>query len=194
MPEQPHRYKGLSVAVAALKQKRAAEEAAWKEALRVVERWNAERPLLWSPTIRCAIVAGTPWLDVYCPGRTSRAIDICTLDRHRLASVGSLVIGLRCSLCPGSAPMPMLTGLHAFPKSRRPDSPQSKRPAFRAQWLVQPVPTKISYRWHCGPPRQAGDIHRPVAGILQSCPTPRKASASIRPNGLIFSSCKLGVP
>src|SRR5712664_4119828 len=27
---------------------------------------------LWSPTIRCAVVAGTPWLDVYCTGcRTS---------------------------------------------------------------------------------------------------------------------------
>jgi hypothetical protein len=41
-----------------------------------------------------------------------RAIDIRTLDRHPLASVGSLVIGLRCSWCPGNAPMPMLTGLH----------------------------------------------------------------------------------
>src|ERR1700730_5817186 len=44
-----------------------------------------------------------PWLDVYWPGcRTSRAIDIWTLDRHPLASVGML--GLRCSRCPGSAP------------------------------------------------------------------------------------------
>jgi hypothetical protein len=35
------------------------------------------------------------WLDIYCPGRrTSRAIDIHTLDRHPLASVGSLVLGL----------------------------------------------------------------------------------------------------
>jgi hypothetical protein len=43
-----------------------------KSALRVVERWNAEQSALWSPTIRCAVVAGTPWLDVYCPGcRTS---------------------------------------------------------------------------------------------------------------------------
>jgi hypothetical protein len=34
-------------------QKRAAEEAVQKEALHVVERWNAERSPLWSPTIRC---------------------------------------------------------------------------------------------------------------------------------------------
>ncbi len=103
MPEQPDRNRGPRVAE--LMQKRAAEEVAQKAertaqeaALRVVERWNAERSLLWSPTIRCAIVAGTPWLDVYCPGRrASRAIDIRALDRHPLASVSSLVIGFRCS-------------------------------------------------------------------------------------------------
>src|SRR5258708_5280831 len=124
MPEQPDRNRGLSAAE--LMQRRAAERAgevmegggaegaARKEAVHVVERWNAERSPLWSPTIRCAVVAGTPWLDVYCPGcRTIRAIDIHTLDRHPLASVGSLVIGFRCSWCPGSAPMPVLTGLHA---------------------------------------------------------------------------------
>jgi hypothetical protein len=118
MPEQPDRNRGLSAAE--LMQKRAAEGAARKEALQVVERWNAERSPLWSPTIRCAVVAGTPWLDVYCPGcRTSRAIDIRTLDRHPLASVGSLVLGLRCSWCPGNAPMPVLTGLHAMPPTAR---------------------------------------------------------------------------
>jgi hypothetical protein len=74
------------------------------------------RGIWWSPTIRAAIVAGTPWLDIYCPGcQTSRAIDIRTIDRRPLASVGSLVIGLRCSWCPGSVPMPKITGLHAFP-------------------------------------------------------------------------------
>ena len=60
MPEQPDRNRGLSAAE--LMQKRAAEGAARKEALQVVERWNAERSPLWSPTIRCAVVAGTPWL------------------------------------------------------------------------------------------------------------------------------------
>jgi hypothetical protein len=77
--------------------KRAAEDAAHNAAVQVVERWNAERSPLWSPTIRCAITAGRPWLEVYCPGcPTSRAIDIRTVDRHLLASVGSLVLGLRC--------------------------------------------------------------------------------------------------
>src|SRR5215469_3512029 len=121
MPEQDFTRKTPSVAE--LMRKRAEEEAvqhaeraAQQSALHVVERWNAERSPLWSPTIRCAITAGTPWLDVYCPGcRTSRAIDIRSIDRHPLASVGSLVLGLRCSWCPGNAPMPVLTGLHALP-------------------------------------------------------------------------------
>jgi hypothetical protein len=44
---------------------------------------------------------------------TSRAIDVRTIDRHPLASVDTLVLGLRCSWCPGSAPMPKLLGLYA---------------------------------------------------------------------------------
>jgi hypothetical protein len=43
-----------------------------------------------------------------------RAIDIRPLDRHPLATVGSLVIGLRCSMCRG-APLPVIRGLHAHP-------------------------------------------------------------------------------
>jgi hypothetical protein len=65
-------------------------EAAREYAVRIVERWNlalaASNGALWS--IRAAIVAGMPWLDVYCPGcHTCRAIDIRTIDRHPLASV-----------------------------------------------------------------------------------------------------------
>src|SRR3984893_5516993 len=97
----------------------AADQAARDEAARVIERWNraidAGRDTRWSPTIRAALVAGTPWLEVYCPGcQTIRALDIRTIDRHPLASVGSLVLGLRCSWCPGSAPMPKIIGLHAL--------------------------------------------------------------------------------
>jgi hypothetical protein len=47
---------------------------------------------------------------------TSRAIDLRTVDRHPLASVGTLVLGLRCSWCPVSAPMPTLRGLYALPR------------------------------------------------------------------------------
>ncbi len=99
---------------------RAEEKAAREEARRIVERWNraltAGRGTLGSPTIRAALMAGMPWLDLHCPGcQTSRAIDIRTIDHHPLASVGSLVLGLRCTWCGSSAPMPRLAGLFALP-------------------------------------------------------------------------------
>jgi hypothetical protein len=31
-------------------------------------RGTASRDVSWSPTIRAALIAGTPWLDVFCPG------------------------------------------------------------------------------------------------------------------------------
>jgi hypothetical protein len=102
----------------------AADRAVRAEAKTVIQRWNDQlalgRDMLWSPTIRAALLAGTPWLDVFCPGcGTSKAIDLRTVDRHPLASVGTLVLGLRCSWCPGSAPMPKLIGLFALPPARR---------------------------------------------------------------------------
>jgi hypothetical protein len=57
----------------------------------------------WPPAGRCcggqqSGVHWSPWLDVFCPGcGTNRAIDLRTLDRHPLASVGTLVLGLRRS-------------------------------------------------------------------------------------------------
>jgi hypothetical protein len=113
-----------SLDMIAAMRREAADRAARDEAARVVERWNkaiaAGRDMWWSPTIRAAVVAGMPWADVHCPGcRTSRAIDLRTIDRHPLASVGSLVLGLRCTWCGGAAPMPKITGLHAVPPVRR---------------------------------------------------------------------------
>jgi hypothetical protein len=93
MPEQrdrSHKPSGeeLKRMRAEREKRQAAEKAARKEALQIVERWNdalaAGRGELWSPTIRAAVLAGMPWLDVYCPGcGTGRALDIRTLDRHR---------------------------------------------------------------------------------------------------------------
>jgi hypothetical protein len=84
-------FRGLAV-------KRLADAAARAEAKGVVEGWNeqlaASRDMLWSPTIRAALIAGPPWLDVFCPGcGTSRAIDLRKVDRHPLASVALLVLG-----------------------------------------------------------------------------------------------------
>ena len=77
-----------------------ADQVAHTEAEAVVDRWNRRlatgRNMLWSPTIQAALLAGTPWLDVFCPGcRTSRAIDLRTIDRHPLASVGTLVLACK---------------------------------------------------------------------------------------------------
>jgi hypothetical protein len=76
--------------------------------------------MLWSPTIRAALPSGAPWLDVFCPGcGNTKGIDLRTVDRHPLASVGTPVLVLRCSWCPGSAPMPKPIGLFALPPARR---------------------------------------------------------------------------
>jgi hypothetical protein len=116
------RTRGLDITAGA--KRNAADKAARAEAKAVVDRWNeqlaAGRDMLWSPTIRAALLADKPWLDVFCPGcATSRALDLRAVDRHPLASVGTLVLGLRCSWCPGSAPMPTLLGLHALPPAKR---------------------------------------------------------------------------
>src|SRR5450755_354226 len=91
------RTRGLDTAINAKRQ--VADAAARAEAKAVIERWNeqlvASRDMLWSPTIRAALIAGTPWLEVFCPGcGTSRAIDLRKVDRHPLASVATLVLGL----------------------------------------------------------------------------------------------------
>ena len=92
---------------------RAEAAAARAEAERVVERWNRAiemgRDVWWSPTIRAAIVAGTPWLDVYCPGcNTSRVIDIRTIDRvpDGIPTLIDLHRGTHwgCDKCAGSLP------------------------------------------------------------------------------------------
>ena len=75
-----------------------ADRAAREEAEAVIERWNwrlaTGRDMLWSPTM-AALLAGTPWLDVFCPGcGTSRAIDLRTLDVIRWRQSGR-----SCSAC-----------------------------------------------------------------------------------------------
>jgi hypothetical protein len=89
----------------------ATDKAARAEAEAVVQRWNDQlalgRDMLWSHTIRAALIAETPWLDVFCPGcGTSRAIDLRKVDRHPLASVATLVLGQT-----KSTPSSMLNGL-----------------------------------------------------------------------------------
>jgi hypothetical protein len=129
------RTRGLDIAINTKRQ--VADAAARTEAKTVIERWNEQltssRDTLWSPTIRAALIAGTPWLDVFCPGcGTSRAIDLRNVDRHPLASVATLVLGLRCSWCPETAPMPRILGLQAMPPVAKVASKRARRCAAQA--------------------------------------------------------------
>jgi hypothetical protein len=53
-----------------------ADQASREEAARVIVEWNARlasgRHTWWSPTIRAALVAGFPWLEVWCLGAVPR--------------------------------------------------------------------------------------------------------------------------
>jgi hypothetical protein len=64
------RTRGLDIKAGAAKLK--ADRAARAEAEAVIQRWNDQlsrgRDMLWSPMIRAALLAGTPWLDVFWPG------------------------------------------------------------------------------------------------------------------------------
>ncbi len=62
---------GVSLDIKAGAAKLKADRAARIEAELVIDRWNRRlatgRDMLWLPTIRAALIAGTPWLDVFCP-------------------------------------------------------------------------------------------------------------------------------
>jgi hypothetical protein len=69
-------------------------------------------PMLFSPTIGAAITAGYWFLWVRCPAcRTTNAIDLRTLDRHRDAAVTSLIPSLSCRSCRPNAPFAELVQL-----------------------------------------------------------------------------------
>jgi hypothetical protein len=69
-------------------------------------------PMLFSPTIGAAIAAGYWFLWVRCPAyRTTNAIDLRTLDRHRDATVTSLIPALSCHSCRPNAPFAELVRL-----------------------------------------------------------------------------------
>jgi hypothetical protein len=95
--------------------------------------------MLWSPTIRAALIAGTPWLDLFCPGcGTSRAIDLRNVDRHPLASVATIVLASAAHGARKSAPMLRILGLQPCRLRQR----QRRRPlqncVGQACWNVPP--------------------------------------------------------
>ena len=96
--------------------RRATDAQALEDAERLIGAWNERQakrmPMLFSPTIGAAITAGYWFLWVRCPAcRTTNAIDLCTLDRHRNAAVTSLIPALSCRSCRPNAPFAELVRL-----------------------------------------------------------------------------------
>jgi hypothetical protein len=91
-----------------------------REAKRVVGIWNARhtanRDLWFYPTIGAAIAAECSWLRFYCPAcRQIGEVDLRKLDRHRGATIESLIPALSCRRCRPHPPFARLLGLATLP-------------------------------------------------------------------------------
>jgi hypothetical protein len=131
------RTRGVDIKAGAARLK--AYRAARIEAELVVDRWNRRlatgRDMLWWPTIRAALIAGTPWLDVFCPAwGTSRAINLRAggSPPAGLASGGGWFICYRATLCP--------RGVARFLHTRRSASPAYERQLERIRSARLTVP------------------------------------------------------
>jgi hypothetical protein len=96
--------------------RRATDAQVSEDAERLIGAWNERQakrmPMLFSPTIGAAITARYWFLWVRCPAcRTTQALDLRTLDRHRDAAVTSLIPALSCRSCRPNAPFAELVRL-----------------------------------------------------------------------------------
>src|SRR5437773_5634190 len=96
--------------------RRATDAQVLEDAGRLIAAWNERQakrmPMLFSPTIGAAIVAGYWFLWVRCPAcRTINAIDLRGVDRHPEAAVTSLIPALSCRSCRPNAPFAELVRL-----------------------------------------------------------------------------------
>jgi hypothetical protein len=96
--------------------KRATEAKILEDASRLVAAWNARQgkrmPMLFSPTIGCALKARHWFLWVRCPAcRTRQAIDLRTLDHRPWSAITSLIPALSCRSCRPHAPFAELVRL-----------------------------------------------------------------------------------
>jgi len=88
---------------------RATEAQILEDAGRLVAAWNERQakhmPMLFSPTIGCALKARHWFLWVRRPAcRTIQSVDLRTLDRHPFAALTSLIPALSCRSCRPHAP------------------------------------------------------------------------------------------
>jgi hypothetical protein len=96
--------------------RRAADAQVLADAECLIAAWNERQvrrmPLLFAPTIGAALASRHHFLWVYCPAcRTTRDIDLRTLDRHREAAMTSLVPSLSCHSCRPHPPFAELVKL-----------------------------------------------------------------------------------
>jgi hypothetical protein len=96
--------------------RRAADSRVLADAKRLIAVWNERQarrmPLLFAPTIGAALTARHHFLWVYCPAcRTTRDVDLRSLDRHRDAAITSLIPSLSCRSCRPHAPFAQLVRL-----------------------------------------------------------------------------------
>ena len=96
--------------------RRTTEAQVLEDAGRLVAAWNerqAERmPMLFSPTVGCALKARHWFLWVCCPAcRMTQAVDLRTLDRHPWSAISSLIPALSCRSCRPHAPFAELVRL-----------------------------------------------------------------------------------
>ena len=96
--------------------RRATDAQVLEDAERLIGAWNERQakrmPMLFSPTIGAAITARYWFLWVRCPAcRTTQALDLRTLDRHRDAAVTSLIPVLSCRSCRPNPPFAELVRL-----------------------------------------------------------------------------------
>ena len=96
--------------------RRASDRQVLADAEGLIAAWNERQarrmPLLFAPTIGAALAARHHFLWVYCPAcRTTRDIDLRTLDRHRDAAVTSLIPLMSCRSCWPHVPFAKLVRL-----------------------------------------------------------------------------------
>ena len=109
----------------------AAREADRKQALAIIEAWNARlaarQPELTSPTLRAALISGCHWLHVICPAcDTVAEIDLRVVRRDPAMTISQVLPSLACRRCQPRPPTPKPLGLSVTFQVQLPGHEQSE--------------------------------------------------------------------
>jgi hypothetical protein len=149
--------------------RRATEAQVLEDAGRMIAAWNERQakrmPMLFSPTIGCALKARQWFLWVCCPAcRTTQAVDLRTVDRHPWSAISSLIAALSCRACRPHAPFaessgsfciaaPIQTPTHFFGGGRRMASPP--RNSLPRPDALAHAPASANFASGCAQPARA---------------------------------------